>query len=384
MLRRLRLGNLRKLSRHRCGPILPDDDAGREYLRELLLVISVGPNAAVRMPKAIEVWAPWMGQQEAVELVDDINRTPIWQRKPNGKVIGDRLQVINAQRERLKLWTIAACDMSQEQAQEWRKAKHRERQRKLRQLRGAKPQASSTNQAKPWLALGISRAIWYRRETDSCAELETGVRTGVTGVRNRETTSCEIKLIKAEHESVSPELVSPPKKRRAAPLAQTMKPNTPTKAQKLKRQRPASVDATAPPAQRTKLSQVEPDTSPGATKTEQELLEMVTVLRKLLGNQATNGDWREHMKIHSKWSKSSFDRRLRILKQRRWVRIVGDANANLDRAPWGSLFEVTEIAPGSSAQAASGWCLDVVDVGKAAREQLERLERLKRGSPPAA
>src|SRR6516165_7407962 len=128
MLRRLRLGNLRKLSRHRCGPILPDDDAGREYLRELLLVISVGPNADVRMPKAIEVWAPWIGQQEAIELIDDINRTPIWQRKPDGKVLGERLRVINAHRERLKLWTIAACDMTQEEVQEWRKAKHKEPQ----------------------------------------------------------------------------------------------------------------------------------------------------------------------------------------------------------------------------------------------------------------
>ena len=32
MIRRLRLGNLRNLLRHRCGPTLPDDDAGREYL----------------------------------------------------------------------------------------------------------------------------------------------------------------------------------------------------------------------------------------------------------------------------------------------------------------------------------------------------------------
>jgi len=37
MLRRLRLGNLRTLFRHRYGPTLPDDDAGRAELRELLL-----------------------------------------------------------------------------------------------------------------------------------------------------------------------------------------------------------------------------------------------------------------------------------------------------------------------------------------------------------
>ena len=72
------------------------------------------------------------------------------------------------------------------------------------------------------------------------------------------------------------------------------------------------------------------------------------------------------------------------MKSRGWIRIVGDANADLDRASRGSLFEVTAIAPGSSAQSVSGWCQDVVDVGQAAREQLERLERLKQGNPPAA
>jgi hypothetical protein len=55
MLRRLRLGNLRKLFRHRYGPTLPDDDAGREDLRELLLPVSVSTNADIKMPKAIEV-----------------------------------------------------------------------------------------------------------------------------------------------------------------------------------------------------------------------------------------------------------------------------------------------------------------------------------------
>jgi hypothetical protein len=47
--RRLRLANLRKLFRDRNGPILPDDDAGREYLVELLLPISVGPHADIKM-----------------------------------------------------------------------------------------------------------------------------------------------------------------------------------------------------------------------------------------------------------------------------------------------------------------------------------------------
>ena len=70
MIRRLRLANLRKLLRDRNGPTLPDDDAGREYLLELLLPISVGPHADVKMPNAIQTWAPWMQQDEATQLID--------------------------------------------------------------------------------------------------------------------------------------------------------------------------------------------------------------------------------------------------------------------------------------------------------------------------
>ena len=83
-LRRLRLGDLRKLFADRCrGPILSDDDAGRDYLRELLLPISLGPAEAVRRPGAIQIWGPtdrmlheielrtpWMSEDEAQELLD--------------------------------------------------------------------------------------------------------------------------------------------------------------------------------------------------------------------------------------------------------------------------------------------------------------------------
>jgi hypothetical protein len=44
MMRRLRLGKLRKLFRDRYGPTLADDDAGREDQHELLLPISIGPH----------------------------------------------------------------------------------------------------------------------------------------------------------------------------------------------------------------------------------------------------------------------------------------------------------------------------------------------------
>lgn len=52
-MRRLRLGDVQKVLQHRYGHTLPDDDAGREDLRELLLPISLGPEAGRKMENAI-------------------------------------------------------------------------------------------------------------------------------------------------------------------------------------------------------------------------------------------------------------------------------------------------------------------------------------------
>ena len=41
-MRRFRIGNIRGLMMWRCGRVLPDDDAGRHYLTELLIAISLG------------------------------------------------------------------------------------------------------------------------------------------------------------------------------------------------------------------------------------------------------------------------------------------------------------------------------------------------------
>jgi hypothetical protein len=90
-LRRVRLGELRRLLRHRYGAVLPDDDAGREDLHELLLPISLGKEAGRKMENAIEVWAPWMRADEAQQLIDQINLTPIYLRKITAPILGQRL-----------------------------------------------------------------------------------------------------------------------------------------------------------------------------------------------------------------------------------------------------------------------------------------------------
>ena len=132
-IRRLRLRDVRNYLRCRYGNVLPNDDAGREDLRELLYPISVGPNPTIKMPKAIELWAPWMSPAEAGELTDAINLMPIWLRKPSARELGKRLRVTNQMRQLWRLWTIAPCDLTDQELAEQRKAKDRERKRRSRE-----------------------------------------------------------------------------------------------------------------------------------------------------------------------------------------------------------------------------------------------------------
>jgi hypothetical protein len=189
MIRRLRLGDLRKLIADRCrGFILPDDDAGIEYLRELLLPISIGPYEARnrlrggvalwgpvdRMKQEIARWAPWMGGNRVGALIDEINQMPMWQRKPRARTLGDRLNVTYAQRQELQLRTIAPCDVSDAALALIRKRKRRKRDKERRQLQSRVNYLAThtVSKEKPWLALGIKRrAYYYRLKKANCTSL---------------------------------------------------------------------------------------------------------------------------------------------------------------------------------------------------------------------
>jgi hypothetical protein len=191
-IRRLRLGNIKALLRSRCGYELPDDDAGREYLYELLLPISLGPEPDLKMANIIEVWAPWMNVDERFKLIEDIERTPAQVRKIKAKTLGERLRVTSEERKSLRLWTIAAYDVTDHQRAAERRVKKRARDERQRRRAGKRPRteylAASASQRKPWETLGMSRRTWYRQRG--------------TGQRQRGTGQRQVKLIKAERSLV--------------------------------------------------------------------------------------------------------------------------------------------------------------------------------------
>jgi hypothetical protein len=178
-IRRLRLGDLQRFLRKRYGHSLPDDDAGREDLRELLLLASLAYNPERTMRSMIKTWVKWMAQTEAEQLMDDITRTPIYLRKPSARLLGDRLGLTDRERQELAIVTIRPHDMTDEQLGQRRKAKDAERKWRKRRAAKIKPReawlANCKGRLKPWVKLGMSRASWYRKQAKLRQLRETSV-----------------------------------------------------------------------------------------------------------------------------------------------------------------------------------------------------------------
>ena len=164
----LRIAELRRLSRDRYGRILPNDDAGRD---DVLVMAHHLARRQGDVPKAIrsyiELEAPWMTSKEVDIIIAKVLARPL---KWRADKLAQRLNLTEAERRRLDIRTIGAIDMTKQERREARKLRQRQRDCARRRARGAKPrhqyEANSISRARPWLALGISRATWYRqRET---------------------------------------------------------------------------------------------------------------------------------------------------------------------------------------------------------------------------
>jgi hypothetical protein len=166
--RRCRLGELRRLFRDRYGPILPDDDAGRGDLRELLLLASMAFNPERNMRNILWQAAPWMTKEEAEQVMDDVNRTPTYLRKPSARTLGDRLRLTSEERHRLAIRTIKPFDRTDAELGADRKTKDAERRWRNRRAAKMKPReawlANSLSRTKPWEKQKppISRRQWER------------------------------------------------------------------------------------------------------------------------------------------------------------------------------------------------------------------------------
>ena len=106
-------------------------------------------------------YAPWLGGEAAGSLIDRISSMP--RRLMSMRQLGEEFRVTNKERNRHQLYRIRPVDMTDEQLIEQRKARQRERMRRLRktqkcELREVWSTPHSVSRTKPWEKLGISRA----------------------------------------------------------------------------------------------------------------------------------------------------------------------------------------------------------------------------------
>ncbi|WBL82304.1 hypothetical protein I3J27_18400 [Bradyrhizobium xenonodulans] len=168
-----RLAEIDRLLVHRYGRELPDDDAGRDDALIMLHHFAHGGDALNRMTAWMARRAPWMPPGEANALIDRVFAKPI---KWGAETMGKRLRLTWAERTKLKIGTVWAFDITREEAAAIQAQTRRISREAKRRLKGAKPrheyEASAIGHAKPWIAEGISKATWYRRQKQASPQLQ--------------------------------------------------------------------------------------------------------------------------------------------------------------------------------------------------------------------
>jgi len=123
-------------------------------------------------------FCPCVDQAAADELIAKVIARP---RKFRADTLAKLLNVTDAERRALGLRTIGATDRDAEARKADRRAADRERKRAARRA-AARPRKPTLAESRPWVALGMSRATWYRKGRPTPAAAPRPVET--KSVRN--------------------------------------------------------------------------------------------------------------------------------------------------------------------------------------------------------
>ncbi|MGY4437063.1 hypothetical protein ACVWWO_009540 [Bradyrhizobium sp. F1.13.1] len=165
----VRVAELERLLNHRYGQAeLPADDAGLDDAKIVVHhLVQIGGKIApgVRASAWLARRAPWMSRDEAEALIAAALAKPIrW----GAETMGKRLRLTWTERNQLKITTIWAFDITREEAAAVQARTRRLARQAKRRLKGAKSrheyEASAIGHGHPWVAEGVSKATWYRRQ----------------------------------------------------------------------------------------------------------------------------------------------------------------------------------------------------------------------------
>jgi hypothetical protein len=143
--------------------ILPDDDAGRDDALIMCRSYAGCPVSAVGIRHAwLSLHAPWMDAGE--RTLSCGQKAHRWR----ADTLARKLGLCQAVRQRLSIKTIGAIDLPKAARDRLAKERRRERKESARRAAGKLTRTqylerNASNRTKPWLALGISKATYYRR-----------------------------------------------------------------------------------------------------------------------------------------------------------------------------------------------------------------------------
>jgi hypothetical protein len=165
-------------SRYR-GSTLPDDDAGRGDLKELLFAHA--SSARCTPGHLLKIAADWAPGFDARNLIDKILATPLRYRRRKAETVGKSLLLRFEERERLGVRTIRCFDKTQAEIRAIRRQCKTDYERARRREMGVRPReqylANSLSRLKPWLALGMSERTWYRKGKPTAPANGRGLRS---------------------------------------------------------------------------------------------------------------------------------------------------------------------------------------------------------------
>ena len=160
-MRSQRLSELMDFARYQFGPTLPDDDYGRDVLREILNQLALaGAGPDVLRARGRDL-LPEVDDDDSLDImVQEIGTGRRIKAEPLGRAIGLTFKA----RVALDITTIGCLDVSPAARKAIAAQKRAADKRWNREKAGAKPQAQSERRAQPWLALGICKRTYQARK----------------------------------------------------------------------------------------------------------------------------------------------------------------------------------------------------------------------------
>jgi hypothetical protein len=166
-----RIRDLERFFADRYGPVLPNDDAGRDDIFVFANHLAHLNKPDQRIRAWLRRWAPWYGDDRTDALVREVMAKP---QKWRADALAKRIGLDDATRTRLKITTIGATDCGKAKRAALRTERNNAAKRARRAEAGAASHAASAARCKPWAALGISRRTYYRKGLNGTVGTNSG------------------------------------------------------------------------------------------------------------------------------------------------------------------------------------------------------------------